>query len=83
MFLYSHLITVNKTITHTDPCFDISGVLFQSAGKPSYSSYWNQSVLASMSESFSSSIYKRITVIILAYIPKIFAAISEWDMPTP
>lgn len=25
-------------------------------------------------------IYKRITVIILAYIPKIFAAISEWGM---
>lgn len=26
-------------------------------------------------------IYKRITVIMLAYVPKLFAAISEWDMP--
>ena len=56
MFPYSRLITVNKTITHRAPFFDINGVLFQSAGKPSYSSYWNQSVLASMSKSFSSII---------------------------
>lgn len=83
MFPYSRLITVNKTITHRAPFFDINRVLLQSAGKSSYSSYWNQSVLASMSESFSSIICKRITFIILAYIPKIFAAISEWDMPTP
>lgn len=50
---YSYLITVNKTVTHTEPSFDTGGVVFQSAGKFSYSSYWNQNVLASKSQTFS------------------------------
>lgn len=31
----------------------------------------------------ASIIYETITVIILAQIPKVFATISEWDMPGP